>query len=359
MSLLPHRILLLVALCVSGSTTAIATSISDIRDSGNLEVATSLSEHSVIVPGQRVKLVLETATNRWFTGGTRITLPEVPGLVILQNEQFASNASESRDGETWVTQRWELDVFPQRSGEFAIPPIALRLKVNTSDAESVEGILMAPGISFNVALPEGLRKIESWVAAPQFGVSERFDKSLQALRVGDAFEQTIEFQAADVMAMMLPGYAPAEQKGLAAYPAPPELANSINRGQSTAKRTVRISYVVEKNGQFILPARDYFWWDTRANKLQLLSLPATPIEVGTASPNTFSTDLWKKLVLAICIGCGILMCLALLSKLHPDKLLGLRSNRHIAALRWQIARLKALREPALPKNLNPGSSAAE
>ena len=50
----------------------------------------------------------------WFTGGTRIRLPEVPGLVILQTEQFASNASERRGDQNWVLQRWTLDVYAQR-----------------------------------------------------------------------------------------------------------------------------------------------------------------------------------------------------------------------------------------------------
>jgi len=50
------------------------------------------------VPGQKVTLTLEIATDRWFAGGTRIGIPEVPGLVILQTEQFASNASETHNG---------------------------------------------------------------------------------------------------------------------------------------------------------------------------------------------------------------------------------------------------------------------
>ena len=67
----------------------------DLLSQGRLQVESSLSPDQDIVPGQKLRLVLEIATDRWFTGGTRISLPEVPGLVILQTEQFASNASEN------------------------------------------------------------------------------------------------------------------------------------------------------------------------------------------------------------------------------------------------------------------------
>ena len=62
-------------------------------DGGDLTVSTALSPPTDIVPGQHLRLLIEVATTRWFTGGTRIDIPEVPGLVVLQTEQFASNAS--------------------------------------------------------------------------------------------------------------------------------------------------------------------------------------------------------------------------------------------------------------------------
>jgi hypothetical protein len=119
------------------------------------------------------------------------------------------------------------------------------------------------------------------VASPAFEVRQGFDRPLEALQVGDAFELEVIFEAEDVLAMMLPAFTPEKLPGLAAYPSPPVLDNSSNRGQARASRTQRISYVVEAQGQYLLPARDYFWWDTGSKQLQLLSLPATEITVGT------------------------------------------------------------------------------
>jgi hypothetical protein len=284
-SLLRALLALLVVLLVSASPggQGAAPTLEELASEGHLELDAALAATGSIVPGQKLTVSLTIATDRWFAGGTRISLPEVAGLVMLQTEHFATNASELRGGQGWVLQRWTLDAYPQRAGEFTIPAITVRVKVNAGGAGEVEGTLATEPLAFTVTLPAALEGVAQWVAAPEFTVSQRFDRSLEGLQVGDAFEREIEFTATDVMAMMLPGLAVVESPGLAAYPAPPVLENSSNRGQTRASRRQRISYVVQAGGQYQLPAEDFFWWDTTRGELQVLSLPATEITVGAAA----------------------------------------------------------------------------
>lgn len=327
---------------------------------GHLQLASSLAPSGDIVPGQKLTLSLTIATDRWFTGGTRIALPEVPGLVILQTEQFATNASERRGEQNWVLQRWTLDVYPQRAGQFTIPPITARVKVNAGDAGDVEGALRSTPLAFAVTLPPALADVARWVAAPAFSVSQRFDRSLENLQVGDAFEREILFEASDVMAMMLPTFDPEEIPGLAAYPAPPVLDNSSNRGQVRASRRQRISYVVQAEGQFRLAGADFFWWDTRQGELRVLSLPATVVAVGPGGQASTPVSgvrqvTWRQ---ALPVAAGVVLLAALLAlarrywpRLPLQRLLGV-----FAVLRRKV---RQLRRPALPERLNPGSSAGE
>ena len=273
---------LLAILCLLGQPVA-ATTLEELQAQGHLEVNAGIRPDGKLVPGQKLSLVLEVATDRWFSGGTRISIPEVPGLVILQTEQFASNASENRGGQSWVVQRWHLDVYPQRAGEFSIPPLRLRIKVNAGESGDVEGEIYSPGVSFTTILPAGLEGADHWVAAPEFEVAQQFDRSLEDLAVGDAFERKIRFEASDVMAMMLPPFEPREQQGLAAYPSPAQLDNSSNRGQTRASRIQSISYVVEQEGVYHFPAREFFWWHTDSNELQLLTLPEVKFTVGSGA----------------------------------------------------------------------------
>jgi hypothetical protein len=330
-----------------------------LQDSGRLQIASSFSPGEGLVPGQQVKLTLEVATDRWFTGGTRIGIPEVPGLVILQTEQFASNASEARDGQSWVIQRWTLDVYPQRAGEFTIPPMPLKIKVNAGDAGNLEGELMSSAIQLSVSIPDSLAQAEHWVAAPTYAVSQHFDRPLEDLQVGDAFEREIRFEAEDVMAMMLPAFNAEKLPGLATYPSPPVLDNNNNRGQTRGSRSERISYVVEAEGQYLLPARDYFWWNTTSGQLELLTLPTTEI---TAGPGGFATtgatilDVPLRQLVTFLLGFMLLAGLVWLASKWLPRLPLAGFTRTLSGL-WQ--QLQALRKPALPERLNPGSNAGE
>jgi len=353
----------LLALCLAGPPGRAATKTPQaLIDAGHLQVDAHLSPDGEIVPGQKVALILTIATDTWFTGGTRITLPEVPGLVVLQTEQFASNSSEYRDGRSWVQQRWTLDLYPQRAGRFTLPPITATIKVNGGEAGDVSGPVRSAPLAFEVALPAALEGIAHWVAAPTFTVSQQFDRDLDQLQVGDAFEREILFQASDLMAMMLPVFTPEQLPGLAAYPEPPVLQNSSNRGRSEASRRERISYVVQAGGEYLLPAMDYFWWDTRSGKLEVLSLPATVVTAGagaaTAGEGPFRVlhKISPRQLLQAAAGLLLLAgALWLAWRLLPR--LPLARLKNAAVSGWR--RLRALREPGLPRRLNPGSNAGE
>jgi len=335
-----------------------AADLQDLVDGDHLRIDGHLSPAQGLVPGQKVRLVLEVATDSWFTGGTRITPPEVPGLVILQTEQFAANASENRDGRSWVIQRWTLDVFPQRAGDFTIPPVRMLLRVSDGASGTVEGTLSGPALTLSAAIPDALADLPHWVAAPAFSVGQTFDRELDTLAVGDAVERSIRFEASDVMAMMLPSVEPQRLAGLGTYPAPPELDNRVNRGEALATRTERVSYVAEQPGEYLLPELEFFWWNTRDNALELVTLPETRIAVGGAVANDRedraapeprrAAGLIAALLCLVAAGYGVRW---LLRRLPRQRL-----RATLLAWRTQVA---ALFRPALPERLNPGSSAGD
>lgn len=351
--------LLLVCACHAGADNP--TTLEELRDAGRLAIDSKLDPRENLVPGQRTRLTLKVSTDRWFTGGTRIVIPEVPGLVILQVDEFASNSSENRQGQNWVVQRWTLDVYPQRAGAFNIPPIDLKIKVNAGDAGELEGELTAPPLTFEATVPETLVQADAthWVAAPVFKVGQSFDRSLDELQPGDAFEREIIFEADDVMAMMLPSFTAEPQEGLASYPQPPELQDSTNRGQASARRVERTSYVVEASGQYTLPPLEYFWWDTTKGELTLLSLPAVEISAGIAieseDQQTNSPLNIKRVLSGLAAAALLALALWLLVRFWPTG--HLVKCRRWLAYAWQ--QLMDLRKPALPERLNPGSSAGD
>ncbi len=350
---LKHLLLFCVLPCAV--VAADPATVEDLQSAGRLQVKSSLHPEQLI-PGQKGALILEIATDTWFTGGTRIRIPEIPGLVLLQTEQFASNASENRKGQSWVIQRWTLDIYPQREGAFSIPPLELTVEVNGGAAGSLQGEIQSPGIGFTVNTPFALEQEEFWVASPRFELQQHFDRDLEGLQVGDAFEREVRFEADDVLPMMLPTFSETPQQGLAAYPAPAQLNNAVNRGQARATRIEKISYVVETEGSFVLPAHDFSWWDTGTGKLQLLSLPATEIIVGSGvapAPEDKDFDLsYLAYLLALIVLGTFLWWLRRQFAGSPLQSLWTPVK---AGWKW----LGDLRKPALPTRLNPDGSAGD
>jgi len=331
----------------------IAQTVSDLLANGNLTVHSSLSPNEVIVPGQRVALTIEVATSRWFTGGTRIRLPEVDGLVILQNEKFASNATVTRNGHTWVVQRWTLDLYPQKTGSFRIPPIEMLIEVNVSANKSITGYIASTAQSLNVSLPKPLEKTPFWVAAPFYSMTQKMNADLQNLQIGDAVEREITLKANGVMAMMLPVIPLEGVDGLRGYTTPPQLEDSNNRGKSQAIRIQHITYIAEKPGSYTLPAIDVFWWNTQTKKLAVVSLAETQIHVQGATPED---QVKPRDYIDIRIALAILAIIAL--GFIALKTLSARTLYESILRLWQGGQraIAMVRKPALPSRLNPDNN---
>ncbi len=356
-------LLLLIAI----SNTAWAVSIAELQSAQRLQISAELQPASNIVPGQKVELIIKIATDRWFTSGTRLEIPEVAGLVILQTNNFASNSSETRGGQSWVIQRWSLDIFPQRAGRFTIPAVTATVSVNDgASTEGVSGELFSPELDFRVSIPENLVRAEHWVAAPMFKVSQNFDRELESLQVGDAFQRQVIFEATDVLAMMLPTLEPEKLAGLTAYPEPPSLINNSNRGQTSARRVESISYIATEQGQYQLPARDFYWWDTTSAEVQIKFLPAVEISVGEGSgegkeePGARVYAAIRAIdPLLLLTSTVLLAAFAALAVVAYRRFPQARVVRLITRLESAWRQLLALRNPALPRTLNPDSSAGE
>ncbi len=281
MSRLLYRLYL--ALCLSmGSGPALADSptLGDLMARGELQLDAWLEPTSGIVPGQEIQLVIEIATQRWFAGGTDIRHPDVRNLVVLRRDSFANNLSRREGAITWVIQRWHLELYPQATGRYQVPPVELELAVNDALTGVVRGKLQTPALEFTARIPAALETIDSWVATPQLALEHEIDRQAQGLAPGDAFTRQITLRASNVTAMMLPVVSANGVEGLPAYEDTSQLRDLSNRGEATAERRQSITYVVERAGQYVLPEQVFYWWDTVNRELETAVLPALAIDAG-------------------------------------------------------------------------------
>ena len=159
------------------------------------ELSAELLPSTPVVPGERVRVLLTIATPRWFTSGTRIRLPEVPGLVLLQNQEFASNATERRGDESWTVQRWSIDAFATRAGT----------SHNSADRGNGLGFgwrreatellsLTTQPLKVTVEIPPELRELDEWIASPAVSVHQTVNQTGE-VAIGGAIKRSIRIKA--------------------------------------------------------------------------------------------------------------------------------------------------------------------
>ncbi len=274
--------------------------IASLLDNNELQLKTWVVPKDNAVVSQRIELVIEVATTRWFAGGTKIDLIEIPDVVILPPEQFANNFSRKERGKTWTIQQWSIYLYPQKKGEHVVPDTPLTISIKGKASKSVEGTVIAPGLTFRTEEPEAMEDINSWVATTGLKVSEVYSKGFDALTVGDAIERTIRFEIENVPGMMLPPIDLFEIEGLGIYTKSPVLKDKSNRGTLMGIKEIGYTYLIEQAGDFHIPDKTFYWWDIENKVMQTVSLPAVdftvsslPSDPGNLNDAMESLSLWE------------------------------------------------------------------
>jgi hypothetical protein len=263
------------------STTVFAVTLAELQQADKLRIKTWVEPADGIIARQQLKLQIEVATDKWFSGGTRIGHFEIKDAIVLQRENFALNSTRTEGDKSWTVQQWTVVVYPQRGGSFEIPPIPLTLSIAGDNFDPISGRTHSQALVFSAAQPEAMQGKDGWVATSRFEVSESFNKPLEELRPGDALKRTINISADNLPAMMLPQIPVVDIPGIAVYNKPAQLVDKVNRGDYLAERIQEITYVFERPGEFEMPAQSYHWWNLETRTAELITLPAQSLVVAS------------------------------------------------------------------------------
>ncbi|ENG7517086.1 BatD family protein [Vibrio harveyi] len=256
-----------------------AQDIQDLQRSDNVELlawvgkqgaGADTKEAPKFSVNEQVILYIEVATPRWFTGGTRIGSVEIPNVIAKQRNQLATNYTERKGGKTWSRQRWEITLYPQASGQFVIPPVAVGVQVSAPDGSKVAGTLYTQPIKFEASMPSGLLSDESeWFTATKVSVDQKWTTSNDELKVGDAITRTITINAQDSLSVLLPDLLSNDSTAsYQAYPQPNRLDDKQTRGDYQSSRIEESVYVIQQGGEFTLPEHKFQWWNSKSKKLE-------------------------------------------------------------------------------------------
>ena len=235
---------------------------------------------------QQVVLVIDVGTTRWFTGGTQIGPVDVPNVMTKQRNTLATNYTENVDGQTWSRQHWELTLYPQVSGDYVVPPIAVKVKVSGSDGHNVEKTLYTQPLKFSAQLPSGeLSGDDTWLASPKVSVKQAWSASHDDLQVGDSVTRSVDINAVDTLSVLIPAIlsevnpSSTSSRGYQRYLKPPVLVDTQNRGSYQSARHEEVTYVLQQGGEVQFPELQLTWWNTQTKQLEQVTLPGVRYQV--------------------------------------------------------------------------------
>jgi hypothetical protein len=249
------------ALLLLVPTLAGALTREELIEGGHVRMRVFTEPARQVVLGQQTRLLVEILTDTWFTKAPGYPELSLEGAVALMPEQLGTNFTERIDGVTFAAQRRGYVIYPQRVGPLEIPSIPVRLGVAVDAEPSAPFTIATHPVRLQVVLPPDAARVESFVTTPRLTMRESWNRPLEELQVGDALKRTVRLGAENALGMLLPELSFEAPAGIKLYPEQPRTEDRVERGRYRGERVESVTYVLQREGEFTLPAIDVHWWN--------------------------------------------------------------------------------------------------
>lgn len=242
-------------------------------------VQVTIEPQRVVVGQEAVLRVLVLAPN-YLTSPPDLPTFQVRNAVTRQLPSV--NTSEQRDGMTYSGVRFEFALYPQEAGDFAISDQKARVKYAAQPPATREVEITLPRLSFEAFVPAAAASLRPFLSADKLTIVQEIKRSSDQLKAGDAVTRTVIFKAEGTPAMLLPPQTFAIVDGLRLYAAQPALEDKVDgrTGVLTSTRADSGTYMLERAGDYLLPAIDVRWWNVGESRVEQVHLAGVPLNVS-------------------------------------------------------------------------------
>lgn len=295
-----------IQITVSGNGSS--SSGTDQAQSSNVYLETSVDEPQPYVQGA-VKL-----TVRLYAGipiyRAMLDLPVGSDVLVQQLGQDRNREQLVNGREYTVIERQYL-LFPQHSGVLEIPgpvldaqtPVRSRRASRDPFSDffdpspfgnrmrSLQPIrIRGDDITLEVKPRPAAATASHWIPAQQLTVTSAWHPESLQTRAGEPVALDVRLRAEGLTAAQLPDVVSLLQlpPGLKAYPDQAQLENTEANGTIVGERVQSVALIADRAGDFDLPPVTIQWWDTKADELRTIELPARTLKVLPGAAGTTS-----------------------------------------------------------------------
>ncbi|MHC8440982.1 MAG: BatD family protein [Candidatus Eutrophobiaceae bacterium] len=212
------------------------------------------------------------------------------GDVRIERLGTDSQYSKKIDGHDYRVVELRYAIFPQQSGQLAIPSMAMSAYTTLNSLNLFDPF---GGNKGNKRIVKRTKEIQMqvrpvpdsfqgkhWLPAAVLNISEQWSEDPTRLRQGEAVTRSLRVEAQGVLANQIPEISLPNESWFRGYPEQPELKENKEFGGTAAVRIQRLAFIPTSNGEFILPAVRIPWWNIKTDKQEFAELPERRVHVA-------------------------------------------------------------------------------
>ncbi len=243
---------------------------------------TDFDTHSVYAQ-QPFKITFTVLTATWYTEPLEFENLQIPNAFIIPFSQTRPGMFDV-NGKQYAGLQFYYIVFPYKPGSYTISPIKI-IATTPPEGEAVaKKITIATKPEKFVVKPMPANYKLDWFVAKDVIITQRWNKPLHNLKTGDVIERTVIENAKGTLPQFIPELKPDTLNWASIYPQDANLQDTRDDYDANGVRTQTFTYLLEKEGDFIMPAAIIKWWNPYSRKVFQRSTGAVKIHVA-ANPN--------------------------------------------------------------------------
>lgn len=221
----------------------------------------------------------------------RLNEPELDEAVIEKLGEDSNYNTQVNGVNYSVTER-KYAIFPQKSGRMTIKPLVLTAEVLATNSPSFNGFfspqitktkrVQSKEIDLDVKPVPAEFIGRHWLSAEELHLQQEWSGDIRQMKVGEPLTRTLTLLAKGTTVGQLPELNSAKIDGwLKTYPDQPVLKEQKKPDGIIAFREEKIALIPSKSGDYILPAIEVPWFNSKSQKMEMATIPETTISAAS------------------------------------------------------------------------------
>lgn len=185
-----------------------------------------------VAPGEQVNLEFTAITEQYFVDSPEYSMPYIANAMVKQERPSVLPGYTYIDGKKYTSQRWSVQVYPNKAGVYLIPSMDVSVFTVGDDLQSVKTALKTKPVALMVKSPIPMKGKSGYLVSPKVSIEDSWSTNQASERYnkGDILQRTITIKAEDTSSFMMPDFVPSVPDGVSVSLMEPSIPPTMNEG---------------------------------------------------------------------------------------------------------------------------------